>query len=421
MELPLSSSQLVDLTVIGGGPAGFMAAITAAQNGVASVVLLESNASTLEKVRISGGGRCNVTHACWDPRELVTNYPRGKLPLMSAFSRFAAGDAVNWFEEKGLKLIAEKDGRMFPVSNSSSDVVTCLRNAAKAAGVHFLTKQAVNRVDCLKRSRFSVSSKGCKPFETKKVLLATGSHSSGRKMAHALGHSIIDPVPSLFSLQLESFSLNICSGLALDDVKITLVVEDKSFQEIGRVLITHQGVSGPAVLRLTAFAARHLSKVNYKACLRINWLDSNFDSAKSQFKKFRYIQSRSRLVNSNPFSKLPKRFWSEIIKQAKIDPCIRWAELSSLDEKRMLNLLLSASYIVFGKGPYGEEFVTAGGIQLNEVNMSTMESRLLPGLYFAGELLNVDGITGGFNFQHCWSSGWLAGNAIANSLNSSLS
>ncbi len=421
MELPLFFNQQVDLTVVGGGPAGFMAAITAAQSGVASVVLLESNAKTLEKVRISGGGRCNVTHACWDPGELVTNYPRGRLALMSAFSRFAAGDAVNWFEDKGLRLIAEQDGRIFPVSNSSSDVVTCLRNAAKASGVHFLTKQAVNRVDSMQKNRFFISSKGSKPFESKKVLLATGSHSSGRKIAQALGHSIVNPVPSLFSLKLDSFSLSICSGVALDNVKITLFTDDKSFQEIGRVLITHQGLSGPAVLRLTAFAARHLSKLNYKARLSVNWIDSNYDSARSQLNNFRYTSSRSRLVNSNPFSKFPKRFWLEIIKQAKVDPYIRWAELSSVNEKRLLNILISNSYNVFGKGPYGEEFVTAGGVRLDEINMTTMESLVVPGLYFAGELLDIDGITGGFNFQHCWSSGWLAGKAIANSLNPYLS
>ena len=396
-----------------------MAAITAAENGVASVLLFESFAKTLEKVRLSGGGRCNVTHACWEPRDLTTNYPRGRLPLLSVFSRFAAGDAVTWFENKGLKLVAEEDGRMFPKSNSSSDVVTCLRNAAQGAGVNYLTQMAVNRVDYVRDNRFVVYSQGSKPLEAKKVLLATGAHPSGRKLAHGLGHTIVHPVPSLFSLQLDSFFLNKCSGLALNDVKITLLAGEKSFQETGRVLITHWGLSGPAALKLSAFAARDLSKVKYKAHLSINWIDSSYDTARNQLNKFRYIASRNRLINASPFSKLPKRFWLEILKQSNVDPYIRWSELSSTYEQNILKSLLTDSYVVFGKGPFGEEFVTAGGIELDEVNMSTMESRLLPGLYFAGEILDVDGITGGFNFQHCWSSGWLAGHAIANSLNTS--
>jgi len=414
--LHLNSNHPIDLLVIGGGPAGFMAAITAAEKRVPSVILLEASAKTLEKVRISGGGRCNATHACWDPRDLVNNYPRGRLPLLSCFSRFATGDAVAWFAERGLELVQEADGRMFPKSNSSLEVVSCLRNSARFAGVNCFVNSVVKRIEYLKGTGFLVYVLGQQPIKTKRVLLATGGNPTGRKLAASLGHQIVKPVPSIFSLTLEPSSLNSCSGLALDDVDLRLVVGDKSFHQNGRILITHKGLSGPAILKLSAFAARELNIEKYHAKLFINWINSDQNLARVSLKEFRASAGKYRLSNHRPFKKLPKRLWLAILKDAKIDLSLRWAELPSFLEKKLLDALILDSYMINGRVPYGEEFVIAGGVNLEEVNLVRMESLLLPGLFFSGEILDIDGVTGGFNFQHCWTSGWLAGNAIAKSL-----
>ena len=413
----LNSNHPIDLIVIGGGPAGFMAAITAAEKGVSSVIVLEATAKTLEKVRISGGGRCNATHACWDPSELVNNYPRGRLPLLSCFSRFATGDAVAWFADRGLELVQEADGRMFPISNSSLEVISCLRNSAKSRGVCCFTKSFVKRIECLQGSGFLVHVVDQKPITTKRVLLATGGNPSGRKLAASLGHKIVKPVPSIFSLTLKPSSLNSCAGLAINDVNLKLVVGDKSFDETGRVLITHKGLSGPAILRLSSFAARELNRQKYQAKLIINWINVDQNLAKSLFQEFRALAGKRTLFSYRPFKKLPKRFWLALLHQVKIEPTLRWAELPSLLERKLLDILIRNSYTINGRVPYGEEFVIAGGVNLEEINIATMESLLIPGLFFSGEILDIDGITGGFNFQHCWTSGWLAGNAIAKSHN----
>tara|TARA_B100000029_G_scaffold447167_1_gene468759 strand:- start:552 stop:1805 length:1254 start_codon:yes stop_codon:yes gene_type:complete len=414
--LLLSSNQPVDLIVIGGGPAGFMGAITAAQNGAISVLLLEATPKTLEKVRLSGGGRCNVTHACWDPIDLSFNYPRGRLPLLGPFSRFSTGDAVAWFAEKGLKLVIEPDGRMFPLSNSSLEVVSCLRKSAKEVGVHCLLKSTVQRLEHIKKNFFLVHVQGQKTIQAKRVLLATGGHPSGRKLASSLGHKIIHPVPSLFSLKLDAFPFISCSGVSLNDIKLKLNVAGKCFKEYGRILITHRGLTGPAILRLSAFAARELHQNRYKAKLCINWINCDQEMASDLVRQFCYRSARKRLGSSRPFKQLPKRFWLTILKALQINSDMRWSELSSTLEKRLLNYLLRSSYDVCGRGPYGEEFVTAGGVTSSEVDFSTMQSSLIPGLYFAGELLDVDGVTGGFNFQHCWTSGWIAGKSIIQDL-----
>ena len=405
------------MIVIGGGPAGFMGAITASEKGVRSVRLFEATSHTLEKVRISGGGRCNVTNACWNPIDLVNNYPRGRLPLLGCFSRFATGDAVSWFAERGLELVTEEDGRMFPISNSSSEVVSCLRKTATASGVQCIVKSVVNRVEYLSNKNFLVCVKGHKPIETKKVLLATGGSPIGRRLAADLGHTIVKPVPSLFSLTLEASPLPICSGLSLNDVSLKLLTRGKSFHETGRILITHKGISGPAVLRLSAFAARELNQDKYQGKLIINWLSNDYFLTSKLLKECRNLAPRNTLISYRPFKNLPKRFWLLLLKIAKIDPTLRWSEFSSNMERNLLNVLLFNTYNVNGRVPYGEEFVTAGGVSLKEVNLVTMESRLSAGLYFSGELLDIDGVTGGFNFQHCWTSGGLAGNAIAQALN----
>ncbi|WP_237699319.1 NAD(P)/FAD-dependent oxidoreductase [Synechococcus sp. CC9311] len=394
-----------------------MAAITAAERGVRDVLILEATPEVLTKVRISGGGRCNVTHACWDPMELVGHYPRGSKPLRGPFSQFACGDSIAWFDEHGLTLVEESDGRMFPQQNRSEAVVECLRRAALAAGVKIQCGSAVRELSCSAGGDFQLCDQRSALHHTKRVLLATGGHPSGRRLAQDLGHRIVPPVPSLFSLKLQAPALTACSGIALDDVSLDLKVGDQRFREKGRVLITHRGVSGPAILRLTAFAARALHASRYKGELRVDWSGGlGRERVQQRLQQARREQARRTLVAAKPFENLPRRLWLAFLTQAGVAGERRWADLPVKAERNLVETLCAQRLSVQGRGPFGEEFVTAGGVDLGEVNLATMESRRCTGLYLAGELLDVDGVTGGFNFQACWSGGWLAGKAIAAAL-----
>ena len=401
--------------MIGGGAAGFMAAITAAEQGVKRVLVLEATPELLSKVRISGGGRCNVTHACWDPAELVGHYPRGQRALKGVFSRFAAGDAIAWFADRGLVLIEEADGRMFPEQNRSEAVIQCLKRAALKAGVKMQTRAMVQRLSVQSEGGFLVDGRGLdQPLSAQKVMLATGGHPSGRKMAENLGHQLVSPVPSLFSLSLEASALTACSGIAVDDVGLELKLNNQRFRHVGRVLITHRGLSGPATLRLSAFAARALHGSRYRGELRVDWSAGLGRSGVEQrLKQWRQEQARRTLAAAKPFDHFPRRLWQAFLMLAGADGERRWAELPVKSERRLVEILCAQPLSIQGRGPFGEEFVTAGGVDLGEVNLATMESRRCPGLYLAGELLDVDGVTGGFNFQACWSGGWLAGQSIA--------
>ncbi len=401
--------------MIGGGAAGFMAAITAAEQGVKRVLVLEATPELLSKVRISGGGRCNVTHACWDPAELVGHYPRGQRALKGVFSRFAAGDAIAWFADRGLVLIEEADGRMFPEQNRSEAVIQCLKRAALKAGVKVQTRAMVQRLSVQSEGGFLVDGRGLdQPLSAQKVMLATGGHPSGRKMAENLGHQLVPPVPSLFSLSLEASALTACSGIAVDDVGLELKLNNQRFRHVGRVLITHRGLSGPATLRLSAFAARALHGSRYRGELRVDWSAGLGRSGVEQrLKQWRQEQARRTLAAAKPFDHFPRRLWQAFLMLAGADGERRWAELPVKSERRLVEILCAQPLSIQGRGPFGEEFVTAGGVDLGEVNLATMESRRCPGLYLAGELLDVDGVTGGFNFQACWSGGWLAGQSIA--------
>ena len=406
----------VDLAVIGGGAAGFMGAIKAAEDGVSAVFVFEATSKTLEKVRISGGGRCNVTHACWEPKELVPNYPRGEIPLLGAFSLFATGDALAWFEERGLELVSEEDGRIFPKSNSSRDVIQCLRNSANRAGVICSTKMEIIEIEFLIGKGYRLKCRDGTLIYSKKVLLATGGNPVGKKLANMIGHKTISSVPSLFSFKLDPHYLQACAGISIDNVKLKLLCGNKKFTDKNRVLITHKGLSGPGILRLSAFAARDLYNERYKASLEINWVNKTSESIANLCEQYRRHFSSTLLINNNPFSFIPKRLWLSFLNEAEIMPNTRWSGLSKVCEKYLIEILCRKNYLINGKGPFGEEFVTAGGVNLDEINIKTMESRVCEGLYFAGEVLDIDGVTGGFNFQHCWTSGWIAGGAIAKSL-----
>jgi len=412
--MPDSQPEL-PLVVAGGGAAGFMAAITAAEAGAPQVELWEATADPLAKVRLSGGGRCNVTHACWDPGELVGHYPRGSRPLRGPFSRFAAGDAVAWFADRGVELVEEVDGRMFPVSNSSATVVEALSRAAAAAGVLLRPQWALQAVTPRPEGGFLLQRRGgSAPVACRRLVLATGGHPSGRHLAEALGHGVVPPLPSLFTLRLQAPWLQELAGVSQAPVALELRVGEERFRQTGIVLLTHWGISGPALLRLTAFAARALHAAGYRAELHLDWTGGQDPGAlREQLRQARRELARRQLGNGRPLAQLKRRLWLALLVQADLNPSQSWADLTRQGEQRLLEVLQRSRYPVSGRGPFGEEFVTAGGVALGEVHLTRMESRRWPGLYFAGEVLDVDGVTGGFNFQHCWTSGWLAGTAAA--------
>jgi predicted Rossmann fold flavoprotein len=411
--------------VAGGGAAGFLAAITAAEAGLAGVHVLEATAEPLGKVRISGGGRCNVTHACWDPLELVGHYPRGSRALRGPFSRFAAGDAVAWFADHGVELITEADGRMFPSTHSSDTVVAALRTAARRAGVQLHSRCALKGVvaPAAPGEPFGLQLRGegsaGAPGHCRRLLLATGGHPSGRGLAADLGHRLQAPVPSLFTLRLAQPRLQALAGLVQEPVGLELQVEGaaRPWRQRGPLLLTHWGCSGPALLRLTAFAARDLAMAQYRGWLTVDWTGGMAAAEVQQLlRRQRQDHGGRRLGTQRPLEGLRRRLWLALLDQAGVAADLTWASLSRGGEQQLLQTLVASRYAVEGRGPFGEEFVTAGGVDLGEVNLATMESRRLPGLHLAGELLDVDGVTGGFNFQHCWTSGWLAGRAVAAAL-----
>ena len=416
MALPLLSTQNYDLIVVGGGAAGFMAAISAAEAGVSSVLLLEAASKPLQKVLISGGGRCNVTNATWDSRNLAENYPRGRLELLGPFSRFAAGHAVSWFAERGLALVEEDDGRMFPAENSSLAVIACLRNSAKAAGVVLCPKTSIRHIEFKADEGFVLcSTKGLTVFG-KNILMATGSHKSGLQIASNLGHKIVSPVPSLFTFSQKNTLLNTCSGISIEGVSIKLNIQNNSYNDAGKLLLTHWGFSGPLILKMSSFAARDLYFNNYKGELVVKWIQEDFDLARQIISGFREKNPKKTIAATRLFYNLPKNLWLSLLKQSSVEPLLRWSDISLKNERSLLKTLTSSIYFIEGRGPFGEEFVTAGGVDLKDVDLSSMQSKICPGLYFAGEILNIDGLTGGFNFQHCWTSGWLSGQAIAKNM-----
>tara|TARA_B100000700_G_C15059320_1_gene864665 strand:- start:1899 stop:3116 length:1218 start_codon:yes stop_codon:yes gene_type:complete len=401
-----------DLVVIGGGASGFMGAVTAINNGLNSVVILEGTSKVLEKVRISGGGRCNITNACFEISNLVNNYPRGEKQLLGLFSRFSNSEAISWFEERGLNLKVEQDGRVFPKSNSSSDVINCLSEVARNSGVKVFTNSHVKQIN-ISNKCFNLLVRGNHWLRARKVLICTGGHPSGRKLAESLGHSIVTPVPSLFSFCTVNNYLKSCSGIALT-AQLKLIVNKKKFCESGSILITHKGFSGPSILKLSAFAARILHANNYKGELKINWLNMSEDEVRSKINLFKIDNCKKLIIKNKPFNSLPNRLWKALLLSENIHNELRWSDLSKSYKEAIVRCLTNNSYVIKSRGPFGEEFVTAGGISLKEINFKTMESKICKGLFFAGEVLDIDGITGGFNFQHCWTSGWIAGNSMNN-------
>ena len=405
------------IIIIGGGAAGFFGAIAAAEaNPHAQVTLLEASPQVLAKVRVSGGGRCNVTHACFEPTALVQHYPRGGKALRGSLTRFQPQDTVAWFKSRGVVLKTEGDGRMFPITDDSETIVECLVRSAQRAGVQVVTGAAVTEV-ISSTAGFTVQLKGGKSMGGDRILIATGSNPLGYRLAASLGHELVPPVPSLFTFKITDPRLTELAGVAVPLVRVKLLVESqKPLEQEGPLLITHWGVSGPAVLKLSAWGARLLHDVRYQATIQVNWLPSlKPEELRDLLLKMKGEWVRKAIAKHCPIT-LPQRLWQRLVESVGIDPELRWADLS----KKALNLLLleltQGQFAIQGKGIFKDEFVTCGGIPLAEVNFKTMESRCCAGLYFAGEILDVDGVTGGFNFQNAWTTGWIAGQTMAESL-----
>lgn len=408
------------LVVIGGGAAGFFGAIAAARSNPAlTVILLEATAHPLEKVRISGGGRCNVTHACFDSDLLVSNYPRGSKELRGPLSRFSPRETIDWFASEGVQLKTEPDGRMFPVTDRSETIIDTLQTAARRANVEIRLRSRVQSIESSSDSpsaspRYKVRFHDMEPLDADFILLATGSSPQGYKLATSLGHSITPLAPSLFTFKITDPRLSELSGISFADVQLSLSINGQPVsQQRGPLLITHWGLSGPAVLKLSAWAARELLDAHYKAELAVNFAPSvPPDQLARRFSEARALHGAQRIA-SHPIVDLSRRYWSRIVDRIGKEQCSLWSQLSKKQTSELTNEISAARFAINGKGVFKEEFVTCGGVSLGEVNFKTMQSRRTPGLYFAGELLDIDGITGGFNFQNAWTTGWIAGNAIA--------
>jgi len=402
----------LQVLVIGGGAAGFFGAIVCAEaHPQARVMILEASRQLLTKVRISGGGRCNVTHACFDPAILVQRYPRGGKALRGAFTRFQPRDTVRWFAERGVKLKTETDGRMFPVSDDSTTIVHCLRRSAEQAGVFVQTGASVVAVKHLEPG-FSVQLKSGEVLHADRLLLATGSNPQGYQVAKSLGHTIEPPVPSLFTFTIPEPALRELAGVAVDAQTRLLVANEKPLEQQGALLITHWGMSGPAVLKLSAWGARLLHDCHYQATLQVNWLpQQTVEQVRQMLMSTKTEQGKRSIVSHAPLA-LPRRLWQYLVERAGIAGGDRWADLSKQGLHQLIQELTQSKYTIQGKGVFKDEFVTCGGVNLKQVDFKTMASRCCPDLYFAGEILDIDGVTGGFNFQSAWTTAWLAGQAI---------
>jgi predicted Rossmann fold flavoprotein len=409
--------RTLKIAVVGGGAAGFFGAIAAAEaNPHSQVTLYEAGPEPLAKVRISGGGRCNVTHHCFEADQLVQRYPRGGKALRGAFSRFQPRDTVAWFSSRGVALKTEADGRMFPVSDDSATIVECLMGAARQAGVKVHTRSPIVGIEKLDTG-FELQLRAREGYVAcDRLLLATGSSPIGHRIAQSLGHCLEPTVPSLFTFNIADSHLHQLSGVAVELATVQLKAKDskKPLMQTGPLLITHWGLSGPAVLKLSAWGARHLHSQRYQGQLTVNWLAiSDQMQVQSQLQQAKAQTPKRLMTTYSPFPTLSKRLWQYLLNRAEIDTALTWANFSKKQLNRLLQELTQGNYKIAGKGSFKDEFVTCGGVRLKEVSFKTMESKQCAGLYLAGEILDIDGITGGFNFQSAWTTGWLAGQAIA--------
>ena len=402
------------LVVAGGGAAGFFCAVTAARlNSKLKVILVEKTGKLLSKVKVSGGGRCNVTHACFSIPDMVKKYPRGSGFVKKTFHQFFTSDTMQWFEERGVPLKTEADGRIFPVSNSSQSIIECLLQEANKYSVEIRLHHEIKNIEYNRSPHsFIIHFNNELKLQADFICLASGGYSKPNMFDWILssGHSIEEPVPSLFTFNMPGNDVTSLMGISVPDAQVK--ISGESLRERGPLMITHWGMSGPAILKLSAWGARVLKEKEYHFEIRVNWLGNMTEqSVRDDVRMIRDSVGGKKIRQKNPWD-LPQRLWEWLLEQSGIKD-IHWADLPSTLQNKLIQQLTNMPFGVDGKTTFKEEFVTAGGIRLSEINHHTMESRLRPGLYFAGELLDVDGITGGFNFQHAWTSGFIAGRSIA--------
>ena len=404
------------IVIVGGGAAGFFAAIACGESRRdAEILLLEKTSQFLSKVKISGGGRCNVTHADFDAREFSRRFPRGERALISAFGKFQASDTVAWFESRSVKLKAEPDGRMFPTTDSSQTIIDCLLGEARKAGIKLETNCGVERAIKKSGGGFELELSNGEKLTCDKLLLALGGCRTPAlgQLAVSLGHTLEPPVPSLFTFHIEIPWLRELAGVSVETSEVS--VHGTKLRERGALLLTHWGLSGPAILRLSAWGAREMHERNYNFPLQINWLPHLTDEKLAVEFQARRKSQPAKLIVNFPIAPLPSRLWEQLVLAPGIARDTRWAALSGAAQHVLNQKLLRSEFPVTGKSLNKDEFVTCGGVRLNEINFKTMESKICPGLFFAGEVLDIDGITGGFNFQAAWTTGWIAGRALATS------
>lgn len=384
-----------------------MAAISCAshQKNI-EIIILEQSKEVLEKVRISGGGRCNVTHACFDVRALINYYPRGNKELLSPFNQFNCEDTFNFFEKRNVKLKTEADGRVFPVSDDSLTIVNCLKAESKRLGVKTITQKKVTGFS--KKEYFTVHCVN-EEFHCNFLLIASGSNPTIWNCLKNWNHKIVSPVPSLFSFNTKNTLFRNLSGISIPNTIVQ--IKNTVFQSEGNLLITHTGLSGPSILKLSAFAARHLAETKYEFSILINWIGLSKNEVLDEFNRIKKEQARKSVSNYSPFN-LVHRFWNNCLAEMKIDQNKQWANITKAELIKITEYLCECDIAIFSKSTNKEEFVTAGGVFLKEVNLKTMESKIVPGLFFAGEVLDIDAVTGGFNFQAAWTTGYIAGEQI---------
>ncbi len=400
------------VVVIGGGAAGFFGAITCAENYPdCEVILIEKSDKLLAKVKVSGGGRCNVTHFCFEPKALTQHYPRGNKALLGPFNKFQPKDTVEWFESRGVELKKEEDGRMFPVTNNSQTIIDCLLKASEDAGVKIWKQTSVNKIK-KEENGFCIELQSGPLLICDRILIATGGHpkAEGYLWLKNLGHEIEIPVPSLFTFNALDKELHLLAGVSVERASVKIL--NSKLEQEGPLLITHWGLSGPAVLKLSAWGARILNDLNYDFTIMVNWLPGYKETTlQEQLLEIRNRESKKKISTFSPFQ-IPSRLWKYLITRAGIGSELRWADLLKKNQNKLVEELTRCVFQIKGKSTFKEEFVTSGGVRLKDINFQTMESIKCPGIYFAGEVLDIDGVTGGFNFQSAWTTGWLAGKAI---------
>lgn len=401
------------LVVVGGGAAGFFCAVNAARlDPSLQVTIIEKTGKLLGKVKVSGGGRCNVTHSCFSIAEMIKKYPRGGGFLKKAFHHFFTTDIIAWFNERSIKLKAEADGRMFPVTDSSQTIIDCLLREASIYGVQILMNKEVQEISCM-AGRWSIIFKTLDNICADHVCIASGGYAKPVQFdwLKKLGHTIREPVPSLFTFNMPGNDITSLMGITIE--RATIKIIGTKLTEAGPLLITHWGMSGPAILRLSAWGARDLARCNWQFSIQVNWLPFfNELTLRDRFQQLRFTLAPQKVVNRNLFG-LPQRIWKYLLQQSGINDDMRWADLPAREQNKLIKNICAQEFAINGKTTFKEEFVTAGGIALEEVDHNTMQSKISPGLFFAGEVLDIDGITGGFNFQSAWTTGWIAANAIA--------